>query len=98
MIVHKVNIGCLAILEPKNNPPVRAHSHGPKASKFALQWVQTESRQSQRFDRFRRLQHAQNLPKLAHMLGVHAFGRVVLEKLPQSLVLKLSIIVPRSLC
>ena len=51
--------------------------------------MKAEGRQTQRVNRFRRMQHAQNLRSYA-MLGVHALSRVVLEKLPQ----KLSIIVP----
>jgi hypothetical protein len=88
VIIHKVNIGCLAMLEPKNNPPVGAHSHSPKAFELALQGVEAERWQPQRIDRFRRMQHAQNLPKLTHVLGVYALCRVVLEKLPQSLMPK----------
>jgi hypothetical protein len=43
MIVNKVDIECLAILEAKDNPPIRAHSDGPKAFEFTLQWMQAES-------------------------------------------------------
>jgi hypothetical protein len=82
MIVHKVNIGRLAILEPKNNPPVRAHGHSPKALKVALQWMKAECRQLQRLDRLCRMQYTQNLPDLAEMLGVDTSGAVILEKLP----------------
>ena len=41
-----------------------------------------------RLDRFRRLQDSQNLFELAHMLGIYASSRVILEKLPQSLMLE----------
>jgi hypothetical protein len=41
--------------------------------------MQAECWQPQRLDCFRRLQHSQNLFKFAHMLGIHAFSRVILH-------------------
>jgi hypothetical protein len=72
MIVNEVDIGCLAVLEAKDDPPIRAHSDGPKTFEFTFQRMQAESWQPQRLDRFRRLQDSQNLFKFAHMLGINA--------------------------
>jgi hypothetical protein len=59
-----------------------------KTLKPALQWVQAKRRQSQCIDRFRRVQHAQNLTELTYMLGVQAPSRIVLEELPQPFMLE----------
>lgn len=56
MIVYKVNIGRLAVIEPKNNPPVRAYGDSPTVFKVTLQWVKNERRQPHGVDRFRRMQ------------------------------------------
>jgi hypothetical protein len=86
MIIHKVDIGRLAILESKNDSPVRPHGHGPKAFEIAFKGVQAESWQSQRVDSVRRVQYSQYLPQFAHMLGTYASCILVLEKLPQPFV------------
>jgi len=85
MIVYKVHIGRLAVFEPKNNPPVRAHGDSPPALKVALQWMKAECRQPPCLDRFGRMQYTQNLPDLAQMVGADASGAVILKKLPATL-------------
>src|SRR5580700_7188238 len=41
VIVDQSNIKCVAIFETKDNSPIPAHGHRPKACKIALEWVQT---------------------------------------------------------
>jgi hypothetical protein len=44
------------------------------------------------------MHRAQNLPELTHVLGVHAFAVQSSKSCLSPLCLKLSIILPRSLC
>jgi hypothetical protein len=87
MVIYEVNIRRPAILEPENDSPVGSHGHSPEAPEVAFQGMQPERRQIQRVNRFRRVQHSQNLPQLADMFSINALGAVTLKKLPQSLVL-----------
>src|SRR5437764_15199522 len=42
MIVHKINVRCLATLKSENNSPVCAHGHRPKAFEVARQGMKPE--------------------------------------------------------
>ena len=88
MVVHKINVGCLAVLETEDNAPVGPRSHRPKAFEVAFQRVQSEGRQPERLKGSRRVQHTQNLPDLPDMIWVYALRVVVLKKLPQPLMSK----------
>lgn len=89
MIVHKVDIRRLAILEAENDPPIGAHGQRPKPSEIAFQRMQPKGRIIEIGRLLGGVQQGQYLLDLAHMLGIHAFGIVVFEKLAQSFVPKI---------
>jgi hypothetical protein len=70
MIVNEVDIGCLAILEAKDHPPIRAHGDGLEAFELTLQRMQAESGQPQRLDRFRRLPQSLMAEALDHIYPI----------------------------
>src|SRR6202040_1349405 len=88
MIIHKVDVQRFAVLEAKNDPPIRPDRHRPKTLEIAFQRMQHERGQSQRVNRLRGMKHGQNLLDLAHVLRTDTLGIVILEKLPQALVPK----------
>ena len=70
MVIHEVNVKGVAVLEAKNNPPVRAYSHRPPARHLSLQRMKVEGWLAQAFDRGGGMQHAQYLPDLVNVLRV----------------------------
>jgi hypothetical protein len=79
MIVNQVNVKSPTVFESKNDPPIRADCDCPRALEVPAQRMEPERRHIHNLDRFRRLQRRQNLPDLAHMLGIDAPGVVVVE-------------------
>ena len=70
MVIDEVNIDSLAVLKPKDDPPVRTHSDSPKTCEIAFQQVKPE-RQIVKIGNFlSRVHKSQNLPDLAHVLRV----------------------------
>jgi hypothetical protein len=84
MIVYKIDIRGFAVIEPENNSPIRADGQRQKPFEIAFQRMQTEGRIIEIVDFFGGVEQSQNLFDFTYMLGVHAFGIVVLKKQFQS--------------
>jgi hypothetical protein len=61
MIVHIVDIKCLALRVPEDNAPVRPDCHSPKSFQFAFERMEAEAGQVQICDRGRGIKARKNI-------------------------------------
>jgi hypothetical protein len=81
MIINEVDVKSLAVFEPKNNAPIRAHCERPKSFEIALQRMQSQGRQIQIAYALRCVDQSQYLANFPDVLGADASWVVILEKL-----------------
>jgi hypothetical protein len=88
MVIHEVNVECLAAFKPENYSPVRAHGNRPEACQLALERMESERCIIEIAYLFGCVHQSQDLSDFPCMLRVESFCIVMLEKLSQTFVLE----------
>jgi hypothetical protein len=70
MVVDQINVGHVAVLELKNNPPIGAEGDTPEAGEISLEWVQPETGEIQVFGLRSTAQKRQHPSDLLNVLSV----------------------------
>jgi len=88
MIINQLNIKGVSILEPENDPPVRANGDGPEPSTLTLEPVQAIAREVECLRRFRGIERGKDIFDSVDEVCADLTGVGTLEKPFQPPVLK----------
>ncbi len=81
MVIHIVDIQCLALYVPKNDAPVRPNSHSPIAFQLTLEGMEAEAGQIHIRDRGGRIKPRKNIAQSFGVLASNPAAVVVLVAL-----------------